>query len=44
MKYSITLSKTSSGNKEYFQIISQDMVTVNIVLIAEKFDLKDMRK
>lgn len=38
----ITLSKTSDGKNEYLQILSSDM-TVNIVLIAEKFDVQDSR-
>lgn len=43
MKLDITISKTRSGNQDYIQIISADMVSVNITLVAEEIEIKDMR-
>jgi len=39
----ITISKTSLGNMDYMQIMSEDMVSINIVLIAEKIEIHDVR-
>jgi hypothetical protein len=39
----ITISKTSLGNMDYMQIMSEDMVSINIVLIAEKIEIHDAR-
>ncbi len=40
----VTLSKTSMGVGEYLQIISADQQTVNIVLIAERIEVLDVRE
>lgn len=39
----IQVTKTADGEKEYMQIMAADMVSINIVLIAEKFVIKDDR-
>ena len=44
MKLRIRVSKTSQGNQDYLQVMSDDMVSVNIVLIAERIEIDDARK
>lgn len=44
MKLNITISKTSRGTQDYLQIMSDDMILVNIVLIADEITIKDARK
>ena len=44
MKLRVTVSKTSSGNAEYLQVLSDDQVSVNIVLIAETIEVTDARR
>lgn len=39
----ITISKTSDGLQEYLQVLSEDTISVNIVLVADKFELTDVR-
>ena len=40
----VTLSQTSMGVGQYMQIISADQQTVNIVLIAERIEVLDVRE
>ena len=42
MKYRITVSKTSDGDSDYIQIMSDDFLSVNIVLVGS-VDLEDRR-
>ncbi len=42
-KLTITVTKTANGQQEYVQIMSDDVIEVNIVLIADSIDLKDYR-
>ena len=42
-KLTIQISKTADRKDDYVQIMSGDMVTVNIVLIATKIEIKDDR-
>ena len=44
MKLNIIITKTSDGLREYIQIMSEDMITVNIVLVAEEIKVEDHRK
>jgi hypothetical protein len=44
MKLNVTITKTSIGDSDYIQIMSEDQVTVNIVFVAEKITVKDHRK
>lgn len=41
--YTIQLTKTMDGLQEYVQIMSEDLLSVNIVLIG-KFALQDQRQ
>ena len=43
MELNITITPTAVGNKEYIQIMSDDSVTVNIVLVVDKITVKDTR-
>ena len=43
MKLNVTITKTSTGMADYIQIMSDDQVSVNIVLVAEKIEVKDHR-
>lgn len=42
-KLTVTVTKTSNGLMDYVQIMSGDSVSVNIVLIADKIEVKDRR-
>ena len=44
MKLNVTVSKTSRGDQDYIQIMSDDMVSVNVVFVADKIEVKDVRK
>lgn len=44
MKLRLTLSKTATGAAEYLQIMSDDSLSVNIVLVAEKIEVIDTRR
>ncbi len=44
MKLTVTISKTAMGNQDYLQIMSDDLVSVNIVLIADEIQIKDDRE
>lgn len=41
-KLDVRVQKARNG-KDYLQIMSEDMVAVNIVLIADKIEVKDQR-
>jgi hypothetical protein len=43
-KLYVTVSKTSKGDQDYMQIMSSDMTSINIVLIAGRIEIKDARK
>lgn len=43
MKLNVTITKTSIGTSDYIQIMSDDTVSVNIVLIAEEIEVIDHR-
>ncbi len=42
-KLTITVTKTADGSRDYLQIISADMFTTNIVLIADEIVVEDHR-
>jgi len=42
-KLTITITKTADGLREYVQIMSADMFTINIVLIADQVEVEDTR-
>ena len=39
----LLISKTSKGNQDYLQIMSDDYTSVNIVLVADKITVDDKR-
>jgi len=43
-KLLVTVTKTSNGLMDYIQIMSDDSVSVNIVLIADKITVVDHRE
>lgn len=43
MKLTITVTKTINGKQEYLQIMSDDMFSINVVLIADQITIEDMR-
>lgn len=44
MKLNVTITKTSRGDQDYIQIMSDDMISVNVVLVADRIELIDVRK
>ena len=44
MKLNVTITKTSIGTADYIQIMSDDTVSVNIVLVAEEIKIVDHRQ
>jgi len=44
MILNVTITKTADGKQEYIQIMSGDMISVNIVLVADAIKVKDHRK
>jgi hypothetical protein len=44
MKLKVTVTPTSDGTMEYIQVISDDTLSVNIVLVAEQIKVLDTRK
>lgn len=43
LNINVTITKTSGGEKEYIQIMSEDNVTINIVLVVDKINIQDLR-
>lgn len=39
----VTITKTADGENEYLQIMSEDTVSVNVVLVARTITLTDYR-
>lgn len=39
----VTITKTRDGHNEYIQIISADQITVNVVVVAGRIVVQDMR-
>jgi hypothetical protein len=42
-KLTIQVTKTSDGLRDYVQIMSSDMFSINVVLIANNIEIKDSR-
>ena len=40
----VTVTKTADGKQDYIQIMSDDAISVNVVLVADKIKVKDYRK
>ncbi len=43
-KLTITVTKTADGQRDYLQIMSADMLSTNIVLVAEEIVVEDHRE
>lgn len=43
MMLNVTITKTSTGMADYIQIMSDDQISVNIVLVADKIKVDDHR-
>ena len=43
MRLHVTISKTRDGEHDYIQIISDDALTVNVVLVADEVKVQDAR-
>jgi hypothetical protein len=43
MKLKVTISKARDGIHDYMQIMSDDYISVNLVLVVEKITLEDKR-
>lgn len=42
-KLHLTVSKTADGMHDYLQVVAGDQFTVNVVLIADLIEIKDVR-
>lgn len=42
MKLTVTITKTADGKREYIQIMSEDMLSVNVVLVADSIEVHDL--
>ena len=40
----VTVTKTADGLRDYVQIMSGDMLTINVVLIADRIVVEDHRE
>lgn len=43
-KLTITVTKTADGVRDYLQIMSADMLSLNVVLVADQIVVEDHRK
>jgi len=39
----VTISKTADGLRDYMQVVSADLLAVNVVLVADKIEVTDVR-
>jgi hypothetical protein len=44
LKLNVTVTRTSTGDQDYIQIMSEDMISVDVVLVADKIVVKDHRE
>jgi len=44
MNLNVTITKTADGKQDYIQIMSDDVISVNVVLVAHKINVEDHRK
>ncbi len=42
-KLNVTITKTADGKRDYVQIMSEDMLSINVVFIADYIKLQDHR-
>lgn len=43
MKLTVTVTKTARGDQDYIQVMSDDTISVNVVLVADAIIVNDMR-
>lgn len=39
----VTVTKTSRGDQDYIQVMSDDQISVNVVLVADRIEIQDHR-
>jgi len=44
MRLRVTISKTSTGDGDYIQVMADDMVSLNFTAVAESIEVTDFRK
>lgn len=44
MNLKVTVTKTADGKQDYVQIMSGDMLSVNVVLVADRIEVEDYRE
>ena len=44
MILTVTVTKTADGRQDYIQIMSDDVISVNVVLVADSIKVEDHRK
>lgn len=44
MILNVTVTKTADGKQDYIQIMSSDMISVNVVLVADRIKVEDHRE
>ena len=44
MILTVTITKTADGKQDYIQIMSDDVISVNVVLVADSIKVEDHRK
>lgn len=44
LKLTVQITSTSDGKQQYIQLMSADMVSVNVVFVADEIELHDDRK
>jgi hypothetical protein len=44
LRLTVQITRTSDGKQDYIQIMSQDMVSVNVVFVADQIKLRDDRE
>ena len=43
LKLNVTITKTADGKQDYIQIMSDDVISVNVVLVADRIKVEDHR-
>jgi len=44
MKIKVIISKTAQGTSEFLQVMSDDLVSVNMMLVAQEITVNDVRE
>lgn len=43
-RLNVTITKTADGKADYIQLMSKDMISVNVVIVAEEISFEDWRE